>query len=196
MDLTPAFRDLFAAFAAHDVRYLVCGGYAAAAYGNPRYVKDLDAWIDLAPPNPVRVVAALEAIGFAGLGITAADFGADAALELGYEPVLIDVLTSMRDLAFGPAHDARVVVTVDGVDIPLLDRERVLHVKRAIGRRQDATDLAALERDGAPRRPIAELIREAERARRAAAAEHGDIDAPIARAVRRKTLREPTWTGG
>lgn len=45
IDLDPDFSEFIALFNAHDVRYLIVGGYAVAAHGLPRATGDLDAWI-------------------------------------------------------------------------------------------------------------------------------------------------------
>ncbi len=42
MPANPDFRDLFAAFNAARVRYLLVGGYALAFHGKPRFTRDLD----------------------------------------------------------------------------------------------------------------------------------------------------------
>ena len=43
MELNPDFQEFLRSFAAHDVRFLIVGGYALAAHGHPRYTKDLGA---------------------------------------------------------------------------------------------------------------------------------------------------------
>ncbi len=60
MELNPDFKEFLQSFVGHDVRFLVVGGYALAAHGHPRYTKDLDVWVWIAPSNAERVVAALE----------------------------------------------------------------------------------------------------------------------------------------
>ena len=40
--LHPDFRDLLAAFAAHEVDYLVVGGYAVGFHARPRFTKDIN----------------------------------------------------------------------------------------------------------------------------------------------------------
>ena len=74
MELNPDFQEFLRSFVTHDVRFLIVGGYALAAHGHPRYTKDLDVWVWTDPSNARRVVAALEAFGFGGLGLTPADF--------------------------------------------------------------------------------------------------------------------------
>ena len=45
------FVDLLRLFAAHEVRYLIVGGYAAMRYSQPQFTKNLDAWIEPSAEN-------------------------------------------------------------------------------------------------------------------------------------------------
>jgi len=42
LNLNQDFQGFIESFIAHDVRFLIVGGYALAARGHPRYTKDLD----------------------------------------------------------------------------------------------------------------------------------------------------------
>jgi hypothetical protein len=42
MELNPDFQEFVRSFVAHDVHFLIVGGYALAAHGHPHYTKDLD----------------------------------------------------------------------------------------------------------------------------------------------------------
>lgn len=85
------FSEFIECFAAHDVRFLVVGGYALAAHGHPRYTKDLDVWVWLDPDNAQRILAALDDFGFGQLGLTVDDFLApEMVVQLGREPKRID----------------------------------------------------------------------------------------------------------
>ena len=42
---SPDFKELLRLFGAHNVRYLIVGGYAVMKYTEPRFTKDLDLWI-------------------------------------------------------------------------------------------------------------------------------------------------------
>lgn len=44
MRLDRDFSEFIELLRAHDVRFLVVGGYAVAAHGHPRYTGDLDVW--------------------------------------------------------------------------------------------------------------------------------------------------------
>ncbi len=59
---TRDFSEFIASCAAHDVRFLIVGGYAVAAHGHPRFTKDLDVWLWLDEQNADRVVAAASMI--------------------------------------------------------------------------------------------------------------------------------------
>lgn len=74
MRLNRDFSEFIACFAAHDVRYLIVGGYALAAHGHPRYTKGLDVWVWIDRGNAERALAALADFGFGELGLTVDDF--------------------------------------------------------------------------------------------------------------------------
>ena len=51
MVLTPDFKEFLQLLNAHEVRYLIVGGYAVAFHGHPRYTKDLDVWLWVDPTS-------------------------------------------------------------------------------------------------------------------------------------------------
>ena len=88
------FKEFVQLLAAHDVHYLVVGGYAVAYHGHPRYTKDLDIWIEATAKNAKRLIGALEEFGFGSLGIKKEDFlEPDRFIVLGQEPTRIDLAT-------------------------------------------------------------------------------------------------------
>jgi hypothetical protein len=144
--LTRDFQEFLSLLVKHEVRFLVTGGFALAAHGHPRYTKDIDLWIEPAPENATRVLAALDEFGFASLGLTAADFvTTDHVIQLGHEPSRIDLLTGVSGLTFAEAYATRVHAVFGGVAIPVLGRAALIANKRATGRPQDVADIAALE---------------------------------------------------
>lgn len=70
MMIQPDFRELLELFNAHNVEYMIVGGYALAFHGAPRYTGDLDVLVKPDPENARRVLAALAKFGFAALGLT------------------------------------------------------------------------------------------------------------------------------
>lgn len=52
-------REFLRLLTAHEVAFLLVGGYAVALHGYPRATADFDLWIDLAPDNIERVLRVL-----------------------------------------------------------------------------------------------------------------------------------------
>lgn len=143
MTLDPNFRDFFESLAAHDVRYLLVGGYALAAHGLPRYTGDIDAWVEPTPENSRRVVAAFEAFGFGGLAEDTF-VGTDVIVQIGRPPLRIDVLTGPSGVSFGPCYENKIIVDASGLSLNVIGLKCFKANKAASGRAKDLTDLEAL----------------------------------------------------
>ena len=145
MQLDSDFSEFVASFAAHDVRFMIVGGYALAAHGLPRATGDLDAWIWTDPDNARRILGSLAEFGFGGLNITEADLTSDdCVIQLGYPPYRIDILTRISGVEFEDAWSRRLIVDLDGVSVPFIGRDDLIVNKRAVGRPQDVADVLRL----------------------------------------------------
>ena len=145
MNLNQDFQEFVELFVAHEVEFLIVGGYALAAHGHPRYTKDLDVWVWIGTENSQRIIAAIEAFGFGDLGLTAADFqDPDVMVQLGHEPQRIDILTFASGLHFSDAYENRVYVTIGNVQVPFISVEDLRTNKLATGRPRDIADVADL----------------------------------------------------
>lgn len=145
MKLNRDFRELLECFDAHEVRYLVVGGWALAAHGLPRFTKDLDLWVWPAADNARAVLAALEDFGFGDLGLEANDFLQPAhVVQLGYPPNRVDLLTSPSGVKFDDCWGERLEVDLDGLTVPFIGLRGLRANKAASGRPQDLVDLASL----------------------------------------------------
>ena len=92
MPLHPDFRDLLAGFAAHNVDYLVVGGYAVGFHARPRFA-NIDLWVGNAPENLKRARAALEDFGAPAAMLEQLESALDEdVLWMGVPPVRIDVV--------------------------------------------------------------------------------------------------------
>ncbi len=147
MQLDPDFREFVASFNEHDVRYLVVGGYALAAHGLPRATGDLDAWVWVNDQNAARILTALQAFGFGGLGLEASDFDhPDSVIRLGYPPYRIDILTSIDGVDFEDAWERRLSIDIDGLHLDVIGRDDLLRNKIAADRPQDRADVHWMNR--------------------------------------------------
>lgn len=146
MTIAPDFREFAACLNAHDVRYLIVGGYAVAFHGHPRYTKDLDVWIDRDPANARKLLGALADFGFGSVGLTEADFTEpEQVVQLERPPLRIDLLTSVTGIAFADCYSHREAIEIEGTEVPFIGLNDLRENKRATGRHQDLADLEDLE---------------------------------------------------
>jgi hypothetical protein len=144
--LNSDFRDILSAFNAERVEYLVVGAYALAAHGLPRATGDIDLWIRRSPENAERVWRALAEFGAPLDQLSRSELTApDIVIQIGVAPRRIDVLTSIDGVEFDQAWGDRVIVSVDGITIPVIGRRHLAETKRAAGRPQDLADVRRLE---------------------------------------------------
>lgn len=144
--LNPDFKDMLSAFAEGDVDYLIVGAYALAAHGVPRATGDLDLWIQSTTENAERVLSALEAFGSPTHDLSVSDLSQpDLVFQIGVAPRRIDILSSIDGVAFDQAWEDRVLVEVEGVELPVISREHLVANKRALGRTRDIADIERLE---------------------------------------------------
>jgi hypothetical protein len=145
MEVQPDFKELLALFNDHRVSYLIVGGYALAFHGAPRFTGDLDIFIKPDHENASRIVAALDAFGFASLGLTESDFEQpDQVIQLGVAPVRIDLITTITGVSWDDAFAGKVVSSYGDVPVHYIGRQQFVLNKRATGRKRDLADLEAL----------------------------------------------------
>ena len=145
MKLDKDFNEFVELFVAKGVRFLIVGGYALAAHGYPRATDDFDAWVWANPENAEKIVECLAEFGFGSLNLSTDDFTTlDRVVQLGYPPYRIDIITSISGVEFENAWANRLVVDVDGLQVPFIGRDDLLTNKRATGRPKDLLDVERL----------------------------------------------------
>lgn len=142
----PDFKDMLSALSAAGIDFLLVGAYALAAHGYPRATGDLDLWVradSQTAPKVFRVLAEFDAPMH---DLTVADLSAPGIVfQIGVEPSRIDILTSVSGVEFDVAWHNRLVVTIDGMDIPVIGRNDLVVNKRASGRPKDIADAETLD---------------------------------------------------
>jgi hypothetical protein len=140
------FKDLLRAFNAHQVEYLIVGGYAFMHYAEPRYTKDLDIWVWANAENAVRVFTALRDFGAPVSEMTVEDFAVEGyVFQIGISPVRIDILMSVDGVKFEEAWNNRSQVMVGNDPVWMISKADLIVNKRASARPQDILDADALE---------------------------------------------------
>ena len=146
--MNPDFLDLLRALLAADVRFMVVGAYAVGVHGRPRATKDLDVWVEPSVENAPKVIRGLVDFGAPLMGLTARDLETPGVgLQIGMEPLRIDVLTKVSGPSFPEAWSGHIEANFsETVRCPVIGFDALVANKRAAARPQDLADVAALEK--------------------------------------------------
>lgn len=129
----------------HDVRYCIIGAFALAFHARPRYTKDMDILVEATTDNAKRLLVALGEFGFGALNLTAEDFSTKGnIIQLGYEPVRIDIITSIKGLEFADIWKNRIQGPYGKQSVSYIDRQNLIQSKKLSNRAQDKADLELL----------------------------------------------------
>ncbi len=146
METSKDFEEFFGLLNSSNVRYLVVGGYAFAIHAKPRFTGDMDIFVDSEKTNAEKIVKVLDKFGFGGVGIAIADLTRpDQAIQLGYPPLRIDLLTSISGVTFIKAWKNKVDGKYGKQRVYFIGKKDLIRNKRASGRRRDLLDLEDLE---------------------------------------------------
>lgn len=149
-ELLPSeWNEFIALLCSHRVRFLLVGAHALAVWGQPRFTRDLDIWVEPTSANATRLGKALREFGYAALAAEEAAFATeDRMATLGVEPLRIDVMTSISGVSFSVAWKGRFTATLAGLPVPVLGKAEFILNKRASGRAKDLLDLELLGASG------------------------------------------------
>jgi hypothetical protein len=145
VNLPPDFKEFLQLLSAHQVEYLLIGGYAVAYHGYPRATADMDIWIARHPQNAEKVVAALKAFGFDLPELSPALFLKEGQIiRMGVPPLRIEIATSISGVRFDVCYAARVIDILDEVEVNVISLPHLKVNKKAAGRHKDLDDLENL----------------------------------------------------
>ena len=139
------FKEFLKLLNAHNVEYLLIGGYAVGFHGYPRATADMDIWTAVNPVNAERIVAALKEFGFDLPELSPQLFLKEwQIIRLGVPPVRIEIATTISGVSFNDCFAERIVDILDGVKVNLISLNHLKANKKASGRHQDLADLEKL----------------------------------------------------
>lgn len=142
MTLPEDFKEFIALLNAHQVNYLIVGGYAVGFHSRPRFTQDIDFWIEASQDNARKVLSVLKDFGFGELDITIGDLtNPDRIIQLGYAPLRIDIITDLSGIDFSAAYSRRVRGNYLGVDAYFISIDDLLKNKEIAGRDKDLEDV-------------------------------------------------------
>lgn len=85
----------------YGVKYCIIGAYAVGFYGYPRYTKDIDILVEPEKENAQKIMQAIREFGVRCPDLEEKDLCRQhMVVQLGYEPVRIDLLTSVEGASF------------------------------------------------------------------------------------------------
>ena len=145
MEVQKDFRDFFAFLIAHEVKFMIVGGYALAFHGAPRFTGDIDVFVKPDHENAKRIINALADFGFSSLDLTIDDFqDQNKVVQLGLPPVRIDIITSISGVTWEEADASKEPGCFGDVSVSYIGKKQFIANKRASGRMKDLADLEAL----------------------------------------------------
>lgn len=139
------YEELLKLFNRNKVKYCIVGAYAVAFYARPRYTKDMDILIEPDIENSRRILKALNQFGFERLPLREEDFSKrDRIIQLGYEPVRIDIMTSIEGCTFQLVWKNKVHGIYGKEKVFFIGLNELIKNKKASKRKQDKVDLDIL----------------------------------------------------
>jgi predicted nucleotidyltransferase len=145
MRIEKDFEELLQLLKKHNVKFCIVGSFALAIHARPRYTKDMDILIEPAEANTDNVLKALTEFGFPLGNLSAADFAKpDNIVQLGFEPVRIDVISSIAGVTFDEVWENRYSGTYGDTPVDFIGLDQLIKNKRAAGRPQDLVDVETL----------------------------------------------------
>jgi hypothetical protein len=145
VELNREWSEFLCALIARRVRFLLIGGHAVAAHGQPRLTEDLDVLVERSLANARRLRSALVDFGFGAVAPPASRLAqADKIFMLGRKPWRIDILTGIDGVSFATAWASRVEAEFEVRPLYVIGRDALLANKRAAGRPKDHFDVALL----------------------------------------------------
>jgi len=139
------FKEFLRLLNAHQVEYLLIGGYAVGYFGHPRATADMDIWVAMNLANAEKIVTVLKEFGFDLPDLSPELFLKEwQVVRLGVPPVRIEIATTISGVNFSECYAERVTDVLDGVEVQLISLNHIKANKKASGRHQDLADLENL----------------------------------------------------
>ena len=139
------FKEFLKLLNEKSVRYLLIGGYAVGYHGYPRATSDMDIWIAVHPDNAEKMTTVLREFGFDLPELTPKLFlDENKIIRMGNPPMRLEISTGISGVEFEACYASKIVDTLDGVRVNVIDLEHLKANKKASGRLKDLADLENL----------------------------------------------------
>jgi hypothetical protein len=141
------FKEFLELLNKNKVRYLIIDGFAYSFYAEPRFTRDIDLLIEQSEANAKKILGSVKNFGFTDLDLTEKDFlESDQIIQLGIEPIRIDILTSIKEMDFQKLWRNRIIGRYGDIKVNFISKKDLIKCKRKSGRKQDLADIEKLEK--------------------------------------------------
>lgn len=146
MNIEKDYAELLELFNENKVKYCIVGAYAVAFYALPRYTKDMDILVEPSIENARRIIKSLNEFGFKNVGLTEKDFYNEGKIiQLGYEPVRVDIMTSIEGVSFKEVWVNRRRARYGQQKVFFIGIDELIRNKKTSKRKKDKVDLEILK---------------------------------------------------
>ncbi|MCD6413463.1 MAG: nucleotidyltransferase [Elusimicrobia bacterium] len=140
------FAELLKLLRKNRVKFCIIGAYAVAWHARGRYTKDLDILVEPTLENGKRIIKALKEFGFRDKFLTVDVFlDRKAIIQIGYEPVRVDLLTEIEGVSFDEVWAGRVKGVYGDVEVYYIGLDELIKAKKKSFRKTDEVDLEILK---------------------------------------------------
>lgn len=147
MQLPDDFREFLKLLNDHKVEYLLIGGYAVSYYGYPRATADMDVWARVSDKNATALVNALTEYGFNVPNLSRELFlNQRNVIRMGYSPLRLEILLTISACEFDECYSRKQNAMIDGLLVPIIEKNDLLINKAASGRPKDLIDIDELKK--------------------------------------------------
>jgi Nucleotidyl transferase AbiEii toxin, Type IV TA system len=129
---------------AHQVRYVLIGGFAVIAHGGARTTKDIDLLIDPSPDNVARVRDALQILEDKAVSEVADGDVARYSVVRVADEIVVDLMAAACGVDYAEASRDAVPMVFGGVEMPVASPPTLMRTKNTV-RPSDAADRGFLQ---------------------------------------------------
>jgi hypothetical protein len=147
--LNEDYKDMLQILLNNEVKFLIVGAYALAAYGYPRATGDFDIWVEASAKNSKKILSSLASFGASTSGLTEKTFMEKGIIfQIGVAPRRIDFITHIDGVDFSDAYPSRKTIVMEELNLPFISKENLIKNKKSTGRDKDLVDVKYLEKNG------------------------------------------------
>ena len=144
--LNEDYKDMLQTLLNNEVKFLIVGAYALAAYGYPRATGDFDIWVEASAENSRKILSSLASFGTPTSGLSEKTFMEKGMIfQIGVAPCRIDLITHIDGVDFNNAYPSRTTIVMEGLNLPFISKENLIKNKKSTGRDKDLVDAKYLE---------------------------------------------------